>query len=100
MYWRPSRSTRSANLFPYTRLFLSRGELRELLCRLKAMGVPEARYAINLSIARGLDYYTGMVYETTLDAWPKIGSICSGGRYDNLASHYTDRKSTRLNSSN
>src|SRR3546814_39593 len=69
-----------------------RGELRELLGRLKAMGVPESRYAINLSIARGLDYYTGMVYETTLDAWPQIGSICSGGRYDNLASHYTKSK--------
>src|SRR3546814_11749381 len=69
-----------------------RGELRELLGRLKAMGVPESRYGINLSIARGLDYYTGMVYETTLDAWPQIGSICSGGRYDNLASHYTKSK--------
>ncbi|HRN62288.1 MAG TPA: HisS family protein, partial [Luteimonas sp.] len=50
------------------------------------------RYAINLSIARGLDYYTGIVYETTLDAHPGIGSICSGGRYDNLASHYTKSK--------
>lgn len=69
-----------------------RGELRELLGRLKAMGVAESRYAINLSIARGLDYYTGMVYETTLDAYPQIGSICSGGRYDNLASHYTKSK--------
>src|SRR3546814_8778339 len=56
------------------------------------MGVPESRYGINLSIARGLDYYTGMLYETTLDAWPQIGSICSGGRYDNLASHYTKSK--------
>ena len=69
-----------------------RDELRALLGRLKAMGVPESRYAINLSIARGLDYYTGMVYETTLDACPQIGSICSGGRYDNLASHYTKSK--------
>src|SRR5690606_36228715 len=69
-----------------------RDELRALLGRLKAMGVPESRYAINLSIARGLDYYTGMVYETTLDAYPQIGSICSGGRYDNLASHYTKSK--------
>jgi histidyl-tRNA synthetase len=69
-----------------------RGELRDLLGRLKAMGVAESRYAINLSIARGLDYYTGMVYETTLDAYPQIGSICSGGRYDNLASHYTKSK--------
>ena len=69
-----------------------RNELREVLQRLRAMGVPEARYAINLSIARGLDYYTGIVYETTLDAHPQIGSICSGGRYDNLASHYTKSK--------
>ena len=66
-----------------------RDELREVLQRLKAMGVPEHRYALNLSIARGLDYYTGIVYETTLDAYPQIGSICSGGRYDDLASHYT-----------
>jgi histidyl-tRNA synthetase len=69
-----------------------RNELRELLGRLKAMGVAESRYAINLSIARGLDYYTGMVYETTLDAYPQIGSICSGGRYEDLASHYTKSK--------
>ncbi len=66
-----------------------RVELREVLERLQAMGVPENRYALNLSIARGLDYYTGIVYETTLDAYPQIGSICSGGRYDDLASHYT-----------
>ena len=64
-------------------------ELREVLELVKALGVPESDYAINFSIARGLDYYTGTVYETTLDAHPQIGSICSGGRYDNLASHYT-----------
>lgn len=69
-----------------------RDELRDVVQRLHAMGVPERRYAINLSIARGLDYYTGIVYETTLDAHPQIGSICSGGRYDNLASHYTKSK--------
>ena len=69
-----------------------RDELREVLQRLRALGVPESRYAINLSIARGLDYYTGTVYETTLDAHPQIGSICSGGRYENLASHYTRSK--------
>ena len=69
-----------------------RRELVLVLEQLKAMGVPEARYAINLSIARGLDYYTGIVYETLLDAHPQIGSICSGGRYDNLASHYTKSK--------
>jgi histidyl-tRNA synthetase len=55
-------------------------------------GVPEAHYALNFSIARGLDYYTGTVYETTLDDYPQIGSICSGGRYENLASHYTKSK--------
>jgi len=64
-------------------------ELREVLGLVKALGAPESDYAINFSIARGLDYYTGTVYETTLDAHPQIGSICSGGRYDNLASHYT-----------
>jgi histidyl-tRNA synthetase len=69
-----------------------RDELREVLHQLRAMGVPEHRYALNLSIARGLDYYTGIVYETTLDAWPQIGSICSGGRYDDLAGHYTRSK--------
>jgi len=82
-----------AALGPGSALFEEgRDELREVLQRLKAMGVAESRYAVNLSIARGLDYYTGMVYETTLDAHPQIGSICSGGRYDNLASHYTKSK--------
>lgn len=69
-----------------------RDALVATLEQLKAMGIPESRYAINLSIARGLDYYTGIVYETTLDAHPQIGSICSGGRYDDLASHYTKSK--------
>jgi len=69
-----------------------RAELRAILEQLRALGVPESRYALNLSIARGLDYYTGIVYETTLDAHPEIGSICSGGRYENLASHYTKSK--------
>ncbi len=69
-----------------------RAELRAILAQLQALGVPEHRYALNLSIARGLDYYTGIVYETFLDAHPQIGSICSGGRYDNLASHYTKSK--------
>ncbi len=64
-------------------------ELREVLDLVRALGVPESNYAINLSIARGLDYYTGTVYETILDAHPEIGSICSGGRYENLASNYT-----------
>ncbi len=67
-------------------------ELREVLVVLQALGVPEKNYAINFSIARGLDYYTGTVYETTLDDFPQIGSICSGGRYENLAGHYTKSK--------
>jgi histidyl-tRNA synthetase len=67
-------------------------ELREVLEVLRALGVPEGNYAVNFSIARGLDYYTGTVYETTLDDYPQIGSICSGGRYENLAGHYTKSK--------
>ena len=69
-----------------------RTELKEVLALVKAFGVPERAYAVNLSIARGLDYYTGTVYETTLNDYPQIGSICSGGRYDDLASHYTSSK--------
>ena len=57
-----------------------------------ALGVPALALQIDLSIVRGLDYYTGTVYETFLDDHPKIGSICSGGRYDNLAEHYTKSK--------
>ncbi len=67
-------------------------ELREVLELVRALGVPESHYALNFSIARGLDYYTGTVYETTLDDYPQIGSVCSGGRYDDLASHYTKSK--------
>ncbi len=67
-------------------------ELREVLELVRAMGVPESDYALNFSIARGLDYYTGTVYETTLDDYPQIGSICSGGRYEDLAGHYTKSK--------
>jgi histidyl-tRNA synthetase len=67
-------------------------ELREVLEVLRALGIPEKNYALNFSIARGLDYYTGTVYETTLDDYPQIGSICSGGRYENLAGHYTKSK--------
>ena len=64
-------------------------ELREVIELLRANGVPEHAYAVSFSIARGLDYYTGTVYETILDDYPQIGSICSGGRYENLASHYS-----------
>ena len=59
---------------------------------LQALGVPETAYCLNFSIARGLDYYTGTVYETTLTDHPQIGSICSGGRYEDLASHYSKSK--------
>jgi histidyl-tRNA synthetase len=57
-----------------------------------ALGVPERALQLNLAIARGLDYYTGTVYETLLDEQPGLGSICSGGRYENLAGHYTKSK--------
>ncbi len=67
-------------------------ELREVLALVRALGVPESDYCLNFSIARGLDYYTGTVYETQLDDYPQIGSICSGGRYEDLASHYTKSK--------
>ena len=59
---------------------------------LKDFGVPEENFAVDLTIARGLDYYTGTVYETTMTEHPEIGSICSGGRYDNLAEYYTDKQ--------
>lgn len=64
-------------------------ELKTLIAALRDMGVTESRFQIDLRIARGLDYYTGTVYETTLDDYPEVGSVCSGGRYDDLASHYT-----------
>ncbi len=67
-------------------------ELRTVVKYLSAFGVPEERFAVDLTIARGLDYYTGTVYETTLLDHPEIGSVCSGGRYDNLAEYYTDRQ--------
>lgn len=67
-------------------------EIFEVISSLKRLQVPENCYTIDLSIARGLDYYTGTVYETKLVDYPQIGSVCSGGRYDNLADKYTDRK--------
>lgn len=67
-------------------------ELSAVLTNLSAFGVPETHFAVDLTIARGLDYYTGTVYETVMLDHPEIGSICSGGRYDNLAEYYTDRK--------
>ncbi|WP_250625731.1 histidine--tRNA ligase [Pinirhizobacter soli] len=66
-----------------------RAELKEVLGLLRDFGVPDTHFVLNLSIARGLDYYTGTVYETTLNDHPDIGSVCSGGRYENLAGQYT-----------
>jgi len=67
-------------------------ELNTVTKYLAAFGVPESHFAVDLTIARGLDYYTGTVYETTMLDHPEIGSICSGGRYDNLAEYYTDKQ--------
>ena len=67
-------------------------ELRLVTGLLPAFGVPAGKWRLDLTIARGLDYYTGTVYETTLLDHPEVGSVCSGGRYDNLAEYYTDRK--------
>ena len=67
-------------------------ELATVVRYLGAFGVPETHFAVDLTIARGLDYYTGTVYETTMTDHPEIGSICSGGRYDNLAEYYTERQ--------
>ena len=67
-------------------------ELKAVTANLAAFGVPEANFAVDLTIARGLDYYTGTVYETTLLDHPEIGSVCSGGRYDNLAGYYIDKQ--------
>ena len=67
-------------------------ELNTVVKYLAAFGVPAENFAVDLTIARGLDYYTGTVYETTLLDHPEIGSVCSGGRYDNLAEYYTDKQ--------
>ena len=66
-------------------------ELKAVTANLAAFGVPEENFAVDLTIARGLDYYTGTVYETTLLDHPEIGSVCSGGRYDNLAGYYIEK---------
>lgn len=67
-------------------------EIEDTVKYIRLFQVPEENFAIDLTIARGLDYYTGTVYETFLDGYPEIGSICSGGRYDDLATHYTKQK--------
>ena len=67
-------------------------ELGTVVRYVSFFGVPEENFEVDLTIARGLDYYTGTVYETVLTDHPEIGSVCSGGRYDNLAEYYTDRQ--------
>ena len=66
-------------------------ELQKVIKEVKAFGLEESYYVIDLTIARGLDYYTGTIYETKLNDYPSLGSICSGGRYDNLTDYYTDK---------
>jgi len=67
-------------------------EMKEVISYLNDFGVPAENYIIDLSIARGLDYYTGTVYETVLNQYPQIGSVCSGGRYGDLTGFYSDKK--------
>ena len=67
-------------------------EIKEVIKDIRLFGIPEKNFSVDLTIARGLDYYTGTVYETFLNEYRELGSVCSGGRYDNLAENYTDRK--------
>lgn len=67
-------------------------ELKEVIENVRLFGVPDTNFQVDLTIARGLDYYTGTVYETFLNKYRELGSICSGGRYENLAENYTDKK--------
>ena len=91
---------KSSRVLEFLELYLGRNDLfdqgyQELaaVCNnLAAFGVPEANFAVDLTIARGLDHYTGTVYETTLLDHPEIGSVCSGGRYDNLAGYYIEKQ--------
>jgi len=71
-------------------------ELKEVSKYIKSQNIPENSWKIDLKIARGLEYYTGTVYETILTDYPKLGSVCGGGRYDNLAEFYTDKKLPRV----
>jgi histidyl-tRNA synthetase len=67
-------------------------ELRKITLAIRQFGIPDSAFCVDLSVVRGLDYYTGTIYETTLTEHPELGSICSGGRYDDLASYFTDTK--------
>ena len=74
------------------RLATGLAELRSIVQAIRQFGVPDSAFAVDLGVVRGLDYYTGTIYETTLTAHPEVGSICSGGRYDDLASYFTDTR--------
>lgn len=67
-------------------------ELTQVVKYIRIFGIPEANFKVDLTIARGLDYYTGTVYETFLNQYRELGSVCSGGRYENLAEYYTDKQ--------
>ena len=67
-------------------------ELISVVKYIRIFGVPDTHFKVDLTIARGLDYYTGTVYETFLNDYRELGSVCSGGRYENLAEYYTDKK--------
>ena len=67
-------------------------ELTQVVKYVRLFGIPDNNFKVDLTIARGLDYYTGTVYETFLNEYRELGSVCSGGRYENLAEHYTDKK--------
>lgn len=67
-------------------------ELKQVVKYIRIFGVPDTHFKIDLTIARGLDYYTGTVYETFLNDYKELGSVCSGGKYENLAEYYTDKK--------
>ena len=67
-------------------------ELEAVINGVRLFGIPESNFTVDLTIARGLDYYTGTVYETFLNDYRQLGSVCSGGRYENLAEFYTDKK--------
>ena len=67
-------------------------ELKQVIKYIRLFGLPEKNFTVDFTIARGLDYYTGTVYETFLNEYRELGSICSGGRYENLAENYTDKK--------
>ena len=67
-------------------------ELKTVVNAMRMFGIPDTHFKVDLTIARGLDYYTGTVYETFLNDYRELGSVCSGGRYENLAEYYTDKK--------